>query len=66
MKLEGGLLTETILLTINAGGKAQRGMKNNLAGRIKANAKCLRLSVRNKPREPEKLKNWGSRDKSRE
>lgn len=37
------MLTETILLTINAGGKAHGGMKNNLAGRRKVNAKCLRL-----------------------
>ena len=60
------MLTETVLLTINAGGKAHGEMKNNSAERRKANAKCLRVSVRNKPRLPGKLKNWASPDKSRE
>lgn len=46
------MLTEIILLTIYADGKANEGMTNNLAERRKANAKCLRLSARIKPRQP--------------
>ena len=59
------MLTEIILLTIYADGKANEGMTNNLAERRKANAKCLRLSARIKPRQPGKLKNRGLPDKSR-